>query len=48
MSTQLLKFFISEKFLKNNDLLIIIDSTLLKAEGKTYKKTKLCPEFEFL
>jgi len=39
MSTQLLKFFISEKFLKNNDLLIIIDSTLLKAEGKTYKKT---------
>lgn len=39
MSTKLLKFFISEKFLKSNDLLIIIDSTLLKAEGKTYKNT---------
>lgn len=37
ISTQILKFFISEKFLKSKNLLIIIDSTLLKAEGKTYK-----------
>ncbi len=37
ISTQILKFFISEKFLNGGDLLIILDSTLLKAEGKTYQ-----------
>lgn len=39
ISSKILKFFISEKFLKSKELLIIIDSTLLKAEGKTYKNT---------
>ena len=39
LSTEILNFFIPKKFLKSNKLMIIIDSTLLKAEGKTYKNT---------
>ena len=39
ISTQLLKFFISEKFLCDENSLIIIDTTLLKAESKMYKET---------
>ena len=38
-STPLLNFFIPKEFFNKKDLLIIIDSTLLKAEGNTYKNT---------
>ena len=35
ISTQILKFFIPEKFLKSKNLLIILDSTFIKEEGRT-------------
>lgn len=40
LSVKILNFFIPKKFLNSNNLTIIIDSTLLKAKGKTYVGNK--------